>query len=279
VQPASAKLRQSEIERTARKPTESLDAYDLYLRALAESHKFTEKSLHEAIALVNRALVIDPSYAPAAAMIGWCRTFQKLQGWGPLSDAEVAEAVHLARQAIEAGRDDPDALWMAANTVSFFASDHATAAGAIDRALTLNPSSAHAWFASGMLSYRQYRPERAVEAFKRGMRLSPLDPLGYLFTAGLAAVHVMAGRYEEAIEWADRSLRELPRYESAIRNRLIACAHLDRIEEARDGLVRLLEITPGLTIARYKALYTVTHPPELIGLQLEGLRKAGLPEE
>jgi hypothetical protein len=42
----------------------------VYLRALAESHKFTEKSLHEAIALVNRALVIDQSYAPAAAMIG-----------------------------------------------------------------------------------------------------------------------------------------------------------------------------------------------------------------
>jgi tetratricopeptide (TPR) repeat protein len=272
------KLRQSEIERTARKPTESLDAYDLYLRALAQYYKYTDEGMREAIALLQRALAIDPSYAPAAAMIGWCRGWQRLQGWGPLSDAEIAEAARLARQAIEAGRDDPDALWMAANTVSFFAGDHAAAAGAIDRALTLNPSSAHAWFASGVLSYRQNRPERAVEAFERGMRLSPLDPLGYLFTAGLAAVHVMAGRYEEAIEWADRSLRELPRYESAIRNRLVACAHLGRIEEARDGLGRLLEITPGLTIARFKALYTITHAPELIDLHVEGLRRAGLPE-
>jgi TolB-like protein len=272
------KLRQSEIERTARKPTESLDAYDLYLRALAQYYKYTDEGMREAVALLQRALAIDPSYAPAAAMIGWCRGWQRLQGWGPLSDAEIAEAARLARQAIEAGRDDPDALWMAANTVSFFAGDHATAAGAIDRALTLNPSSAHAWLASGVLSYRQNRPERAVEAFERGMRLSPLDPLRYLFTAGLAAVHVMAGRYEEAIEWADRSLRELPRYESAIRNRLVACAHLGRIEEARDGLVRLLEITPGLTIARFKALYTITHAPELIDLHVEGLRRAGLPE-
>jgi TolB-like protein len=273
------KLRQSEIERTARKPTESLDAYDLYLRALAQYYKYTDEGMREAVALLQRALAIDPSYAPAAAMIGWCRGWQRLQGWGPLSDAEIAEAARLARQAIEAGRDDPDALWMAANTVSFFTGDHATAAGAIDRALTLNPSSAHAWLASGVLSYRQNRPERAVEAFERGMRLSPLDPLGYLFTAGLAAVHVMAERYEEAIEWADRSLRDLPRYESAIRNRLVACAHLGRIEEARDGLDRLLEITPWLTIARYKALYTITHPPELIDLHVEGLRKAGLPEK
>jgi adenylate cyclase len=272
------KLRQSEIERTARKPTESLDAYDLYLRALAQYYKYTDEGIREAIALLQRALAIDPSYAPAAAMIGWCRGWQRLQGWGPLSDAEIAEAARLARQAIEAGRDDPDALWMAANTISFLSGDHAAAASAIDRALTLNPSSAHAWLASGILSYRQNRPERAVEAFERGMRLSPLDPLGYLFTGGLASVHVMAGRYEEAIEWADRSLRELPRYESAIRNRLVACAHLGRIEEARDGLGRLLEITPGLTIARFKALYTITHAPELIDLHVEGLRRAGLPE-
>ena len=235
--------------------------------------------MREAVALTKQALVIDPSYAPAAAMIGWCFGWQRLQGWGSLSNAEIAEAVHLARRAIEVGKDDPDALWMAANTVSFFAGDHAAAAGAIDRALTLNPSSAHACLASGLLSYRQNRPDRAVEAFERGMRLSPLDPLGYVFTGGLAAVHVMAGRYEEAVEWADRSLRELPRYESAIRNRLVACAHLGRIEEARDGLGRLLEIAPGLTITRYKALYTVTHPPELIDLHVQGLRKAGLPEE
>jgi TolB-like protein/class 3 adenylate cyclase/Tfp pilus assembly protein PilF len=272
------KLRQTEIERASRKPTESLDAYDLYLRALAQSHKYTGEGMREAVALMKQALVIDPSYAPATAMIGWCYGLQRLQSWGPFSNAEAAEAVHLARRAIEVGKDDPDALWMAANTVSFFAGDHAAAGGAIDRALILNPSSAHAWLASGLLSYRQNRADPAVEAFERGMRLSPLDPLGYAFTGGLAAVHVMAGRYKEAVEWADRSLRELPRYESAIRNRLVACAHLDRIEEARDGLGQLLEITPGLTIARYRALYTITHPPELIDLHVKGLRKAGLPE-
>ena len=61
-------------------------------------------------------------------MIGWCNGWQRLQGWGPLTDAEVAEGVRLARRAIEAGKDDPDTLWMAANTVSFFTGEHATAA-------------------------------------------------------------------------------------------------------------------------------------------------------
>ena len=273
------KLRQSEIERATRKPTESLDAYDLYLRALALSQKYTDESVREALILLERALAIDGSYAPAAAMIGWCRSWQKLQGWGPVSDAEIADALQLARRAIEAGKDEPEALCMAGNVISFLGGDHATAAGVIERGLVLNPNSALGWFASGLVLYRQNRPDRAIEAFQRAMRLSPFDPLGYRFSAGLAVAHLIAGRYQEAIEWADRSLCEVPRYESTIRNRVVACAHLGRIDEARDWLRRLLEITPRLTIARYKALYGITHPPGIIDIYVEGLRKAGLPEE
>jgi adenylate cyclase len=273
------KLRQSEIERAARKPTESLDAYDLYLRALAQIHKYTEEGMREAVALLGRALALDPFYAPAAALTGWCRAWQRMQGWGPLSEPEVAEAVRLARQALEAGKDDPDTLATAANAVTFLAGDRTTAASAVDRALALNPNSAHAWFVRGIVSYHENRPDSMIEALNRAIRLSPLDPLGHTFTGGLAIAHVIAGRYEEAIEWADRSLREVPRYESPLRNRVVACAHLGRIEEARDWLGRLLEITPGLTIARHKALYSAIHPPEIINLYVEGLRKAGLAEE
>jgi TolB-like protein/class 3 adenylate cyclase len=273
------KLRRSEIDRAARKPAESLDVYDLYLRALAQFHKYTEEGMHEAVALIKRALAVDPSYAPAAALNGWCRGWQRLQGWGPLSETEVAEAVRLAREALETGKDDPEALYMAAITVAFHAGDCTIAARAVDRALVLNPNSAHAWFVRGVVSYYENRPERSIEAFERAMRLSPLDPLGHIFTGGLAVAHLIAARYEEAIEWADRSLREVLRYESALRNRVVACAHLGRIEEARDWLGRLLQIVPGLTIARYKAHRAVYLPPEILNIYVEGLRKAGLPEE
>ena len=204
---------------------------------------------------------------------------QLLQAWGPVSAAEIAEALRLARQAIETGKDDPDALYMAANTVSLFAGDHATAASAVDRALALNPNSAHAWRASGYVLVRQNRPEPAIEAFERAMRLSPLDPLGFFFTAGIAAAHLAAGRYEEAVEWADRASREFPRYESSTRYKLIALAHLGRIEEAREWLARELELHPGLTVTGVKAVYAKAFAPELLATFVEGYRKAGLPEE
>src|ERR1700682_2561821 len=71
------RLRLVEIERATRKPTESLDAYDLYLRALAEFHKYSEDGMRAAVTLLERALVIDPAYPPAAAMVGLCRGLQR----------------------------------------------------------------------------------------------------------------------------------------------------------------------------------------------------------
>jgi adenylate cyclase len=272
------RLRQSEIERARRKPTESLDAWDLYLRALALRYQYTEESMREAIALLERALAIDPSYAPAAALIGSCRLNQKAHGLGQASDADVGEAVRLARRAIEAGKDDPDALWMAAHTLSFFTGEHATAANVVDRALTLNPNSAHAWLVRGMLSNMQNRPDEAIAAIEHGMRLSPLDPLRRGFTMMTAAAHFAAGRYEEAIEWADRTLAAQPGYRAAMRFRAASCAYLGRIEESRDWLSRMLRLEPGLTIARVKAS-APPFPPEFLARYVGGLRKAGLPEE
>jgi tetratricopeptide (TPR) repeat protein len=143
------KLRLSEIERASRKPTGIAGAYDLYLRALAQFHAWTPEGYREAVRLSLRALELDSSYSPAAALVGWCRVIQRSHGWAALSEADIDEAVRLARRAIETGRDDPDALWMAGQVVAFFAGEHAAAASAIDRALALNPDSAHAWMVGG----------------------------------------------------------------------------------------------------------------------------------
>ena len=272
------KLRLSEIQRATRKPTESLDAYDLYLRALAQLHKYTEAGLRETITLLSQALAIDPYYTPPAALIGRCRIFQRVQGWGPLSETAVEEGLWLARRVIELSKDDPEALWMAATTLSRFAGEHDTAASIIDRSLTLNPNSAHAWMASGQVSCYRNLPDRAIEALQRAMRLSPLDPLGFLLAGALAFAYLVAGRYEDALEWADRSLRELPRYSPSVRIAVASCAQLGRIEKARYWLERLRELQPGLTIAGYKA-FAVYYPSAVVAAFVEGFRKAGMPEE
>ena len=273
------KLRQSEFDRAHRKPTENLDAYDLYLRALALRDTHTDESMREAIELLKRALAIDPGYTPAKAAIGWSRIHQRSHGRSPVSEAEAAEAVALARQALEAGKDDPDTLWMAAHTLAMFAGEHAVAAAAIDRALVLNPNSARAWMARGYASMNLDQPGPAIEALERAMRLSPLDSLRRTFTTGRAHAHLTAGRYEEALEWAERTLREEPGYRGALLAKVVACAHLDRIEEARATLRLWIDSMPAVTIARYKALWSRVFTQEKMEMYITGLRKAGLPEE
>jgi Tfp pilus assembly protein PilF len=272
------KLRQSEIERATRKPTENLGAYELYLRSLAQVSKITQDGLSEAIALLKRALAIDPSYAPAAARVALCRVGQVSFGLGKVSGAEMSEAAHLAAHAIEVGKDDPDALWMGAHALSFFTRAHVTAASAVERALTLNPNSAHAWMTSGRVACFRNRPDAAIEAFRRAMRLSPLDPQTYQFVGGIAWAHLLAGRHAEAVEWADRSLAENPHYTAVLRYKLVACAHLGRIGEARELLQQMLAREPGLTIAGLKAYPGLIVTPEFTTRCAEGFRKAGLPE-
>jgi len=270
------KLRFAEIERARQKPTDSLDAYDLYLRAIAEYHRWTPEGHAAAICLLRRALAIDPSYAPAAAMVAFCMHNQRLEGWRSLSSTEVADAVSLARQAIEVGKGDPDTLWMSSGTLSALAGEHDTALTGIERAVTLNPNSAYAWQARGyVLCYRK-QPGPAIEAFQRAARLSPLDPFRWSFAAGIAFAHVAAGRYAEAIEWADRCLRENPRHSPLLRAKAVSYAHLGRISEARDALQCLLEFQPWLTISN---LALPSLAPELIAVYVDGLRKAGMPEE
>jgi len=95
---------------------------------------------------------------------------------------------------------------------------------------------------------------------------------------GLAFAYLAAGRFEEAIAWAERSLREQPRHTAVIRIMAVSHAHLDRIAEARQWLGRLLDLQPGFTITGWTAGAPQFFPPHLTDLYVEGLRKAGLPE-
>jgi adenylate cyclase len=271
------KLRQSEIERASRKPTANLTAYDLYLRALAQSYRYTDEAFAEAVVLAREALAIDPSYAPAAAMVGWCRMLQRTQGWGALSDEDTGEACRLARQALEAARDDAETIWQAALTLFFLAGEAAMAAAALDRAMALNPNSANAWLARGIIHAWRNQPEAAIEAIERARRLSPFDPYTFRNAYNLAIAHLAARRFEQAIEWADRALHDQPRTVTAMRVKVAALAHLGQVDEARAELSRMLAIDPKLTIAGFlgSAHYQA---PEVLELYVTGLRLAGLPE-
>jgi adenylate cyclase len=164
-------------------------------------------------------------------------------------------------------------------TLLLSAWEREVAAAAVDRALTLNPNSAHAWMARGYVSCDTGHSDAAIEALERASRLSPLDSLGRAFTNGIAIAHMAEGRYEEALNWADQTLRKEPGFSSALIVKAIVCAHLDRLEEPREAARQLIEAQPWHSVAGIRASYSRFRSSEMVAIYVEGLRKAGVPEE
>ena len=144
-------LERAEIERAKRKPTESLDAHDYYLRGMAHMHRGTRDSIDEALAQFYRALQLDPNFASAYAMAAWCHLWRKANGWMIDGPQEIAEGARLARRAVELGRDDAVALTRSGSALGHLAGDLDGGIALIDRALVLDPNLASAWFLGGFL--------------------------------------------------------------------------------------------------------------------------------
>ena len=276
------RLEQAEVERAKRKPTESLDAYDYFLRGIASLHSWTKESNDEALRLFSKAIELDSDFASAYGMASWCYVRRKGSRWIIDRAQETAETARLARRAAELGWDDAVALAWGGFALAYVVHDVEAAAALIDRALQLNPNLAEAWHFSGWVRIYLGEPEAAIEHLAHAMRLSPLDPLTFVTQMAIAFAHFFAGRYDDASSWAEKALatsppglRERPGYHPAL---LIAAASnslAGRLEEARNAIARLRQLNPTPHISNLKNQIPLRRPEDL-ARYTEGLRKAGL---
>jgi TolB-like protein len=267
------KLERAEIARAQRKPTESLDAYDYYLRAHAAIHPWTREGNEEALKLFYRAIELDPGFASAYGMAAWCCFQRKVSGWMQDRGREIVESERLARRAAELGKDDAVALSAAGFVLAYVVRDMAAGVASIDRALALNPNLAWAWLYSGWARIWLGQPDVAIEHLAHAMRLSPLDPLIADVQAGIAHAHFFAGRYDEAASWAAMTVgARTALYTAAAGNALAG-----HMEEAAKAVTRLRQLDPALRISTLREALGPYRPQDLARYE-EGLRKAGLPE-
>ena len=113
-------LERAEIERAKRKPTESLDAYDYYLRGRTHLNQGTREAIGEGLPLFYKAIELDPDFASAYAMAAWCHFWRKVNGWMTDRTQEIAEGTRLARRAVELGKDDAVALTRGGHALAHF---------------------------------------------------------------------------------------------------------------------------------------------------------------
>jgi TolB-like protein len=270
-------LERAEIERAKRKPTESLDAYDYFLRGMASVHQWTSDANDEALRMFRKAIELDPDFASAYGMAAWCYTWRAINRWTIDRAQETAETIRLARRAVDLSADDAVALCTGGYALAFVAHDLNAGAAHIDRALSLNPNLAWAWHSSGWLRAFLGEPEVAIKHLEHGMRLSPLDPFVFRAYAGLACAHLLAGRYDEAASWADKALHRRPNLLVAIRESAVSNALAGDVLKAKKAMDQLRQRDPTLRISNFTDWLPLRQPQHIATYE-EGLQKAGLPE-
>jgi adenylate cyclase len=269
------RVEQAEIARALRRPSDSTDAYDCYLRGLACIYPVTSESVDRALELFEKAIAFDGGYASAYGMAIFCHTNRVGFSLARDIDKEKCEVARLLEMIMRVGQDDGVAIGQAAFAVAYVLRDVVSAKRLIDRALELNPNLATAWTNSGWINVWLGQPQLGLDHLTLARRLDPTSHGTRM--AATAHAYFFLNRYEEALAQAEEILRANPDAHPALRIGAASAAFAGRSETAHRLAGHLQTIDPAFRVSR---LGEVLGPYQQTAIEkyAEGLRLAGLPE-
>jgi TolB-like protein/Tfp pilus assembly protein PilF len=259
--------------RARRKPPESLDAWDLVMRALRHFWRMTREDNLEAQALLEQAIAIDPNYGQALAVLVVSHIFGAQMGW---EDAAIITPVaeKIAMKALRADGDDP---WAHLALAFAYARGPriADSLAAFETTLRLNPNFSLALGSYGLVLTWDGRSREGAEAAHRALRLSPRDPSAAIFY-GIAAYAAYVERdYIESIALCRKSIRLRSDFVAGWRVMTAAAGMAGDTKLAAEALEGYRRTLPGVTLARAEVQLPVRDQGERAHF-MEGLRRAGL---
>jgi adenylate cyclase len=273
----SPKLQRAETERALRKPTTDMTAYDMVLRALPDAYTILPERSVAALDLLWKATQLDPGYAAAFSTTAFCILLRKMSAWPLWRPDQDQICLRFAKEAIRLNPDDPTVLWMSGTALGLVNRETEYAFELIDRSLAIDPNSAMAWVMKCAACSWVGRSDEGIAAIDTARRLSPLDPLMFLFWLCAAGCYNVARKHELAVEAALRALREAPNpIPVTLRNLACNYARLGRLDEARAAASQAQALTPDFTITKW--LQATAKLPQYRPYSAESLRLAGFPE-
>ena len=266
-------VRRSEIERSRRKRPESLDAYDLFLRAMPHMQAHMPDGARIAIPLLEEALRLEPDYVAAHAHLAWCHEW--CFNRGGFDDADKTAALAHARRAIASDADDAAALAVAGWVIIVLTKEHVTALNTIERAISLNASCAMAHYYAALVNAFADRPEAVAFHANRALRLSPFDPKAFEAHLALGMAAISERNTDYAVACFARGSDINPDHSLMPFFHAIALALAGRPEDATSSMRRGLELQPGFRIRTFSEFGMASALAERFA---EGARLLGLPD-
>jgi TolB-like protein len=261
-------MQAAEIRRSTERP--DLTAYDLYQRAYSHYSTFTKETIIEALGLLEQAITRDPRFGAALALAALAHNRLQMEGWSEDPELDRRRAISRARVALNVAANDPEVLAHAAYVLARQGEDIGAMMALLDRSLALNPSFARGWYLSGGLRIAAGQLDTAIEHLEISLRLDPRAQRFLNLPFYQMGIAYFAGRrFEDAVAKLVQAIQEHPGYPGSYRFLAACYAHMGRLDEAREVVRRLKELTPALIPSS-----TLLQIPEHRDLLVSGLRLA-----
>lgn len=261
-------------EHEMRKYTESLEAYDYFLRGRAHFARRSKDENAEAHNLFRKTIEVDSSFAPAYVMSAWAHAHDLVFGWSDQPERSFERAVELADKAVALDDELPQAYFVK-GLIYREKKELAKALIATEKAVLLDPNYADARVLLASLLYYSGRAKEGLEMVIKAKRLNPRYPSAYQFHLGQA--YFILRRYDEAIEAFSQGLLANPTSQRLHTWLAAAYAQSGQLEDAEWEANEVLMLDPDFSLQRIQEAVPLKDPAYLAQL-VDGLRKAGLPD-
>lgn len=266
------KLAATETENVSREPTRNLEAYDYFLRGREQWWRFTKQANAEAQAMFEQAIELDPSFAAAYAWLAGSHLVDAVNQWSESVERSVKLHAELVRRAVALNDEDPFAR-VQQGFAYLMARQHESAIAEVEKAISLDPNFAHAYFDLAWALHYAGRPADAIEKLDQAARLDPHFSDTIFHLRALACFQ--SGRYEDALTNLKRRLIRNPNTD--VSNVLMAACygHLGRAAEAQAAWREALRINPNYSVEHKRVLLPYKNAGDFEHV-VDGLRKAGI---
>ncbi len=250
-----------------------LTVWELTMRAWHLLYDFTPASFAAAEALLERALARDPESAEATLVLSLIQHHTSLMGFARDFVPVMTRAHALARRATQLDTRNEYAHW-ALGISAWGLHRHDEAIAALERAVEINPNCSVAYGSLGTALALVGRSEEAIAMQDIAIRSNPRDPSIFFRFTGIALAHHLAGRFDQAIDWAERAVHRMPSWFYG--HFLLAASQFEagREAEAEAAIARCREALPGASL-RLLERFPLKDPDRMERLR-HGLRQAGL---